>query len=459
MIDLHHIDKYQENNRIEAKRATGGFPHSLWETYSAFANTIGGLILLGVEEARDKTLTVVGVPDPEEYRRIFWEGVNSRRVVSVNILKPEDVTVQWVEGKAALVIQVPRASRREKPVYLGDSPFTGSYRRDGEGDYHCTEEEVRGMLRDRDDAPQDLRPLEEIPLSCLCQKTLREFRLLMAMRNPDHPWNRLPDEEFLLAAGAAGWDARRWEVHPTVAGLLLFGQLRELKATFPHYRLIYREEEREIDSESGDWSGNLFDFYWRTARRLTALSILHTADQEKAAFIAGALREAAGNAILHADYFGGGGLQILRTRDALWVKNPGAFRVSPERAKTGGDADPRNVVLTRLFALVRVGSGGGQGLRSIYATWAQQGWSAPRLQETFGPDATSLALPLSATATADRLSQRIAEYLTEEVTATAKKLARDLKVSPVKAQAALSRLAAQGLVTAQGSPPVYALRA
>ncbi len=55
-IDFSNLSAYREGNQLEAKKATKGLPNSIWETYSSFANTDGGLILLGVEEVKDHAL-------------------------------------------------------------------------------------------------------------------------------------------------------------------------------------------------------------------------------------------------------------------------------------------------------------------------------------------------------------------------------------------------------------------
>lgn len=60
-------EKLKKGERIapECKKAGSELPESFWETYSAFANTLGGAVLLGVEENRseqdaEKRYTVVG---------------------------------------------------------------------------------------------------------------------------------------------------------------------------------------------------------------------------------------------------------------------------------------------------------------------------------------------------------------------------------------------------------------
>jgi predicted HTH transcriptional regulator len=151
MIDIANIEKYKENNRIEAKKATGGLPVSLWETYSAFANTLGGIILLGVEEYPDKSLHPVDLPDPQWLISDFWDIIRDKKRVSRNILTEKDVRIVETEGKHIIVINVPRIARGEEPVYIGGSLYTGTYRRSGDGDYRCSVEEVAATLREMRD--------------------------------------------------------------------------------------------------------------------------------------------------------------------------------------------------------------------------------------------------------------------------------------------------------------------
>ena len=50
----------REDGHFEAKSFSRGIPESLWETYSAFANTSGGTIVLGLDEPEDDQRYVIG---------------------------------------------------------------------------------------------------------------------------------------------------------------------------------------------------------------------------------------------------------------------------------------------------------------------------------------------------------------------------------------------------------------
>lgn len=53
-----------ENDAVEFNRARGGVPTDFWPSYSSFANTDGGVIILGVRE-KDGKREIEGLPDAE----------------------------------------------------------------------------------------------------------------------------------------------------------------------------------------------------------------------------------------------------------------------------------------------------------------------------------------------------------------------------------------------------------
>lgn len=149
MFDWNNLAQYKETNRIEAKQAVGGLPHSIWETYSAFANSDGGVILLGVAERKtDKSLYAVDLPDPWRLVAQFWELVNNPRIVSKNILHEASVCIERADGKDIVVIYVPKANPQDKPIYIGGNRETGAYYRRGESDIRIPKARLDKMFKE-----------------------------------------------------------------------------------------------------------------------------------------------------------------------------------------------------------------------------------------------------------------------------------------------------------------------
>ena len=403
MLDFFNIEKYKENNRLEAKAAAVGLPKSLWATYSAFANTNGGIILLGVTEDAQHQLHVEGVNDADALVIDFWNIINNQSKISINVLNDKDVIVREFDGKKIIIISVPRAQRYDKPIYLDGNLFS-SYKRNGEGDYRCTKEVIQAMLRDASPKTQDMLVLGNMNLDVFDKDTIKRYRIRMQGIRPGHVWEALEDVDFLYRIGAVGRDADG-KLHPTAAGLLMFGYEYEIVREYPHYFLDYREKlddntrwSDRFVSSSGDWSGNIYDFYFRVYNRIAqsvkvpfALDGISRIDDTE---LHKALREALANTLINADYYGNTGVVIERNITSITMTNAGTFRIDLDEAINGGISDPRNSGLIKMFSLINIGERAGSGLPMIFKAWTGTDFAMPDITEKENPDRVCLILPV-----------------------------------------------------------------
>ena len=302
----------------------------------------------------------------------------------------------------SMVINIPRASREQKPVYINNDLWNGTFRRNWEGDYHCTKSEIKAMLRDEPEDTMDMEVLEDFELADLNPDTIRGYRNYHAAVRPGHVWEKLSNEEYLQRIGAAVLKHDK-KLHPTVAGLLMFGEEFKIVRHFPEYFLDYRETldpqirwTDRIQSSSGDWSGNLFDFFFAVYNRIAkdiekpfALDGVSRVDDTS---VHKALREAIANCIANADFYLPRGIVIIKEQDGIILQNPGSIRTGKEQMLRGGISDPRNKAIMKMLNMISIGERAGSGVPDIYSVWAEKGWEQPKVEEQFGPDRTILKL-------------------------------------------------------------------
>lgn len=399
----------QETVDLEFKSAKDGFPGSFWDTYSSFANTEGGVIVLGVKEKRGE-IVVEGLSDEkiDEYKKYFWNNVNNKQNISINLLRDEDVKSGTYQGKNLLLFDIPRADRTQRPVHRTPNPIGNTFKRNHEGDYKCTEIEVKRMIANSDlSLVRDSRILDNYTMDDIDLDSLRQYRQLFAISKPSHAWLALDDMALLQRLNAYRKDRTTGKEGFTLAGMLMFGKSASITdpECAPNYFPDFREE---LSSDpkirwtdriypDGTWEANLFQFYRRVYAKLTtSIPTPFTIQQgiridESPMHIA--LREAFVNTLVHCDYSADGNIVIEQKKDRLIFSNPGTLLISKQQYYQGGASVCRNTALQKMFMLIGSAEKAGSGVDKILAGWEDAKWKRPYIEESDHPDKVVLTMP------------------------------------------------------------------
>ena len=349
---------------------------------------------------------IQGIQNVKKQVEDFWNTINSSKV-NRNILKDEDVFIVEEFGISLIVIKVLRADFKMRPIYVGENPYKGTFKRNNEGDYHATEHEIRGMIRDQNPDGNDGMILEYYTMDDIDKETLRKYRQIFEIRNDGHVWNALDDKSFLEKLGGYRKDRREGKEGLTLAGLMMFGDGLAIRNEFDNIFMDYRyESEITMDirwndriTYDGTWENNLFNFFTKVTPKLTEdlkkpfkLEGIQRIDETP---VHKAVREASVNLIIHADYLTDAGvLKVIKKSNSFEFTNPGILKLPLKDIYRGVNSKSRNPHMQTMLRMVGFGDNAGSGFLSILATWEDEGWVQPELIEDTALNQVTLYLKM-----------------------------------------------------------------
>ena len=397
--DVLELLQFGEHSEFEVKEARKSLPKDVWPTYSAFANTRGGIIILGIKEHLDKTgierFEICGVDAPHKILSEFYSTLNNPQKVSRNIIGSNDTQVLTINGRSLICIYVPEAEYRQKPIYLHGNMVTHSYKRSFEGDTHLPEDELRMILRDANESDNDLRLMENYGLEDIDQETLHRYRNAFNIKNIAHTFADFPDKEFLIHMGGYVKDRATGKEGLTLAGLMMFGKGLSIRERFPNFRMDYLDLSNIVPGSNlkwndrvtydGRWENNLYNFInivlSKLSNSLPSPGEVKGVIREDGGPILKAIREAVINSVIHCELGIDGVLRIERHENEIVLRNPGCLKISAKKIYAGNYTKARNPKIQDMLRLLGYGDNIGSGFLAILKAWKEESWMRPELEE------------------------------------------------------------------------------
>ena len=357
---------------FEVKESRNELPKSIWETVSAFANTVGGWIVLGVSQT-GQLFEVTGINNAEKMEQDFYAVIRGRQKFNV----PVDAQIEKfdVEGKCVFAVHIPASE--QKPVYFNAPQNT--FIRTGSGDQRASEYERNAMFRNQSYGLMSDKAVPDTSFEDLNKDSFNSYRRFLKDYNPTLKYNEMNDAEFCKRLRITNGNEL------TNGGLLMFGGEVAIAGHFSDFRIDFLEiPGTSYANATARYTfripelENIWEYYLALIQRLRLyadnelLSINSMGAAIDDTSQLDALREALVNMLMHADYFSPMKSRIRVFDDRIEFENAGGFPRTIEELLNADITIPRNPVIAKLFRCARLCETAGYGFDKMLL-WQKKG--------------------------------------------------------------------------------------
>ncbi len=362
---------------FEVKAAKSELPKNIWETVSAFSNTSGGWVVLGVKQS-GKSFEAQGVDNIEKLEQDFLGTLRSGKFNQTIFARPQRYDIYDCK---LLTFYIPEADM--KPVYFGNP--TNTFIRMGSGDQRATEGEIRAMFRDQSFGKKTEETIPESGLEMLNLDSLHNYRFALSETSNLLDLRDADDADFCESVNITN------NGFLTYAGLLMFGKTPYVLRYVPTFCVDYIEipaptiQQAEVRyTYRIPEQQNIWDAVQIILRRFRTLvdAPIHIKDNgfattdESQYFV---LREALANMVMHCDHFDSLRSCIRVYTDHIEFMNGGAFPLPVNEILGKVYSKLRNPTIAKLFRYVGIAENAGYGMKKL-TSWETLTGSQPTIE-------------------------------------------------------------------------------
>lgn len=383
------ISLKSETANIEVKKAKNGVPENLYDSFSSFSNTSGGIILFGIDEKHD--YEVCGISNPDNFQKKITE----QAMMMEPRIRPV-ITFAKFKGVIVASVEIPELDVFHKPCYYGGKgKAKGSYIRVGDADLPMTEYEIFSFDSFKYKTEDELRTKERVDSDCLNTVSLNSYIDKITSVKPN--LMNVDSDTILKMNGIKSKDGV-----PTLCGMLNFGKFPQyfspnldivaVRCVGSEYAQEDNDGNRFIDNKRLDGTiqemlKQALSFVLNNTKKTTRIDESGQRS-DIPEYPVKALREIILNALIHRDYSihtENDPIRLIIFDDRIELSNPGGLYGRLTLDELGKvRLDIRNPFIASILETLEVTENRYSGIPTIYAEMKKAGLMEPKFEQDRG---------------------------------------------------------------------------